>query len=104
MVDSEVGGSIARDQSFVAQLNLDYPMLFDQNAVFARAVGAQFASFAVVVDRQGVVRYAGGIDDDRSHLRDDATMYLKDALTDMLDGTPVRRAEGKTLGCALPLW
>lgn len=104
MVDSEVGASLERAVAFSTEKTFGFPTLVDDHAVLARTVGAQFATFSVVVDREGVVRYAGGVDDDRSHLRDDATPYLRDALTDVLAGTPVRRPEGKALGCALQLW
>ena len=99
-VDSEVGASVERDRGFATP----FSMLADEGGKLARATGAEFAGYAVLVDRDGAVRYSGGVDDDRSHLRDDATPYLKDALEDLLAGAPVRRPEGKTLGCALQLW
>ena len=62
-----------------------------------------YAGYAVVLDRDGSVRYRGGIDEDRVRMRDDATPYLSDALSDLLAGKTPRVAETKTLGCALRL-
>ncbi len=104
MVDSEVGASKERDASFESEQTFGFPMLTDVGGKLTRAMGAQSATFSVIVDRSGNVRYAGGIDDDRSHLRDEATPYLKDALDDVLSQRAVRRPEGKALGCALQLW
>jgi peroxiredoxin len=104
MVDSEVGASTERDAAFESEKTFGFPMLADVGGKLARATGAESATFSVVIDREGKVRYAGGIDDDRSHLRDEATPYLKDALEDVLAGRAVRRPEGKALGCALQLW
>jgi len=58
----------------------------------------------VVVDPAGRVVYAGGIDNERSHLTPSATPYLHDALDDILGGKPLRRAKGEALGCALALY
>lgn len=104
MVDSEVGASTERDATFESERTFGFPMLVDIGGKLARATGAEFATFAVIVDRAGNVRYTGGVDDDRSHLRDEATPYLKDALEDVLAGRAVRRPEGKALGCALQIW
>ncbi len=98
MVDSEVGASNERDASFESEQTFGFPMLADAGGKLARAMGAELATFSVIVDRAGNVRYAGGIDDDRSHLREEATPYLKDALDDVLAERAVRRSEGKALG------
>ena len=102
-VDSEVGASTARDADLAKARNLPFEMLIDADGKFARAAGAEYASYALVVDSEGRVRYHGGIDSDKSHLTSDATPYLADALQDLVSGREVRVAEGKTLGCSLEL-
>jgi hypothetical protein len=57
----------------------------------------------LLVDTSGRVMYRGGIDSDRSHLRDDATPYLQNAIEDALAGRSLRNPEAKTLGCSLML-
>ena len=103
IVDSEVGTSLdddvreARDRGLAA-------IYRDPGGKLARALGARFATYSVVVDPSGRIRYHGGIDNDQKYLRDDSTPFLADALDDLTAGREPRRVEGKTLGCALQLW
>ena len=102
-VDPEVDASLERDRAEVERRRYPFPVVIDRDGELARALGATFAGYTVVLDHDGNVRYRGGIDSDRVHLRDDATRYLADALTDLLGGKAPRVAESKALGCALRL-
>jgi len=104
MVDSEASASPERDRSEAERRGYPFPILRDPGGALANRLGAEFATYSVVVDPQGRVLYRGGIDSDRTHLRDDATPYLKDALDDLLAGRSPRVVEGKALGCALEKW
>jgi hypothetical protein len=104
MVDSETGGSAESDAREAARRGYPFPIVRDPGAKLAGALGAQYATYSVILDAQGRPRYHGGIDSDRSHLHDDAQLYLGDALEDLLSGRSPRVAEGKTLGCALQTW
>jgi hypothetical protein len=104
MVDSEVRASVERDAEEARRRGYPFPILVDRGARLADAVGADYAAYTVVVDREGRLRYRGGIDSDRNHLRADAVPYLGDALGDLLDGREPRRTDAKTLGCALQKW
>ena len=79
-------------------------MFLDPGAKLAAMLGAVYATYSVVVAADGTIEYRGGIDSDKSHLRDDRTNYLADALDDLTAGRRPRRAEAKTLGCALQTW
>jgi peroxiredoxin len=100
-VDAEAGASPERVRSEASERRYAFPILADAKGAAADALGAQYATYTVVVDRDGRVRYAGGIDSDRIYLTPGATPYLKDALDDLLAGRPPRLAHGKALGCAL---
>jgi hypothetical protein len=104
MVDSEVHGSESLDQAEARRRRYPFPIVRDAGATLAHQLGAQYATYSVVLDADGRVRYHGGIDSDKNHLHDDATPYLRDALDDVLAGRVVRIAEGKTLGCSLETW
>jgi len=104
MVDSEVRASVERDDEEARRRGYTFPILVDRGARLAVALGAQYATYSVVVDRAGRLRYRGGIDSDKNHLRDDAVPYLEDALDDLLAGREPRIADAKTLGCALQEW
>jgi hypothetical protein len=104
MVDSEVRGSPERDEAEARRRGYPFPIMQDHGAQLADRLGAQYATYSVVLDEQGRIRYHGGIDSDRDHLHDDATPFLADALDDLLAGHAPRVAEGKALGCALQKW
>jgi hypothetical protein len=104
MVDSEVRGSPAADEAEARRRGYPFPIVQDRGATLADQLGADYATYSVVLDAEGRVRYRGGIDSDRTHLHDDATPYLQHALDDLLAGHAPRVAQGKALGCALQKW
>jgi hypothetical protein len=104
MIDSEVGASPERDGVEAKTRAYPFPILIDRGGKLADSLGAQYSTYSVVVDATGSVRYRGGIDDDKTHLRENATPYLKNAIDDLLDGRAPRVASGKALGCALEKW
>ncbi len=104
MIDSEVSGSRERDDAEARRRGYPFPILLDRGAKLADALGAEYATYSVVVDAAGRVQYRGGIDSDKMHLHEDAKPYLRMALDDLLAGRAVRIPEGKTLGCALERW
>jgi len=104
MVDPEVHSSVDADEAEARRRGYPFPILIDPHGRLADALGAEYATYSVVVDAQGRVRYHGGIDSDKTHLRDSATPYLKNALDDLLAGKDPRQPEAKTLGCALETW
>ena len=101
VVDSEAHATLEQDAA-EARLR-GYAIVQDDGGALARALDAEYATFTVVVDRGGHVVYRGGFDSDRSHLKEDRTPYLEDALDDLLAGRPPRVAATKTLGCTLQL-
>lgn len=100
LVDSEISASVERDERAATERGLP-AIALDPGARLADALGADYATFSVVLDANGRVRYRGGIDSDKERLHEDATPYLRDALEDLLAGRDPRVPEGKALGCAL---
>lgn len=100
LVDSEVSASAERDGRIASERGLP-AIALDPGAKLADAVGADYATFSVVLDPQGRIRYRGGIDSDKDRLHDDAQSFLRDAVDDLIAGREPRVAEGKALGCAL---
>jgi peroxiredoxin len=104
MVDPEIRATPVNDAAEATRRGYSFPLLLDPGAKLADTLGAEYATYSVVVDAQGNVRYRGGFDSDKTHLRADATPYVRDALDDLLAGRSPRVAEAKTLGCALEKW
>ena len=101
LVDSERESSASRAARASLEQSLAIPLVIDANAALADALRAEYATYSVVLDQEGVIRYRGGIDSDKSFLREDATPYLQDALDDLLAGVAPRRSESEALGCTL---
>ncbi len=102
-VDSEANATVSGDAAEAARRRYPYPILVDPDGVAARAMKADYATYSLLLDSAGQVLYRGGIDSDQTHLRDDATPYLRNAIDDALADRPVRLREASTLGCSLVL-
>lgn len=100
LVDSEVSATVERDARAVAERGLP-AITIDRGARLADALGAGYATYSAVFDASGRLRYRGGVDSDKNVLHDDAHMFLRDALEDLLAEREPRVTEGKALGCAL---
>ena len=100
-IDSEATAATDVDAREAKARGYAFPIVSDPDGAFADELGAEFATFTVVVDDHGRVVYRGGIDSDRSHLTDDAQPWLDDALGALIAGKTPRITESKPLGCAL---
>ena len=100
-VDAEADATPARDDDEARARGYPFPLISDPGGGVADQLGAQYATFVVILDQHGRVRYRGGIDSARVHLTDDARPYLRDALERLLAGGAPDLIETKTLGCAL---
>ncbi len=100
-VDAEATGTPASDREEARARSYPFPILSDPEGASADALGAEYATYAVVVDGAGRVRYRGGIDSNRKYVTADAKPWLRDALDDLLAGREPALAETSPLGCAL---
>ncbi|MBX3207026.1 MAG: redoxin family protein [Labilithrix sp.] len=100
-VVSEVGADVAAERGAATQRGLGVPVLEDKDAALADALGVEYSTHAVVLDRGRRVLYSGGIDSDRTHLSPKAERWLARALDEALAGKPVSRAKTEPLGCPL---
>ncbi len=103
-VDSEIEAELSRDAAEVARRAYPYPLLLDRGGRLARQLGADYATYTVVLDAGGSVRYCGALDSDQVELHADATFYLRDALDALLAGRTPNVVRDQGLGCALRLW
>lgn len=100
-IDAEREASVERATREARARGYPFPILADPSGRSIDALGAEFATYTVIVDRRGTVRYSGGLDSDKSRLSTNATLFVRDALDDLLEGNEPRRPHGVTLGCAL---
>ncbi len=79
-------------------------MLMDDSGKVGRAYGARTTPHMYVIDPQGVLVYAGGIDDKRSSNPADvktAKNFVRAALTDSMAGRPVATPTAAPYGCSV---
>lgn len=100
-VVSEVSADMAAERAEAERRGLTFPVVEDRGARLADALGVEYSTHAVLVDREGRVLYSGGQDSDRTSLSPEPRAYLRDALEDVLAGRPVARARTEALGCPL---
>ena len=84
----------ARERGF------SFPMVKDASAELARRLGATVTPEAILIDRSGVLRYRGRIDDQRI-ATDVKRRDLRNALDAVLAGRPVPIAETTPFGCTI---
>ncbi len=103
-VDSEVGATSGSVEQDARSHGLPFPIKVDPSAQLAQRLGAEYATYTVVVDPTGRIHYRGGIDSDKAKLHENSVPYLRNALDDLLAHREVRLPETKALGCVLRRW
>lgn len=79
---------------------LPFPVFRDPGANLAVSLGARMTPVAVVLDREGRIRYRGQIDDARNPARVKRET-LRLAVEDILAGRQINEPETRSLGCAI---
>ncbi len=96
------GHGLDVNRQAVADWNLAHPILRDENGEVGRAWGARATPQVFVVDPQGVVRYAGAVDNaPLGKVEGQRVNYLDDALDAVLAGKPVRVDHTPPYGCSV---
>jgi thiol-disulfide isomerase/thioredoxin len=91
-----------RIQKYVEEKTIPYPILIDDHNVVADLFGAKTTPHVFILDQKGVLRYAGGIDDDpKGEMGEKATNHVVAALDALLAGKEVPVATTKPAGCSI---
>jgi hypothetical protein len=104
VVDANYSAALEHDLAEVNQRHYPFPILIDPGGAMIKALGAKYATYSVLLDPHGRVRYRGGFDSDRHPLSAHPRAYLDEAIGALLAGHDPDPAETKTLGCALERW
>ncbi len=81
----------------------DYPVLLDPEGKVGAMYNAKTTPHMYVIDKEGVLRYAGAIDDDPrgSKKPEEIKNYVSEALEALEAGKPVETPETKPYGCSV---
>jgi peroxiredoxin len=106
MINSNDAGRYPRDsyEAMQERVRADggwpAPYLRDEDQEVARAYGALTTPDVFVVAPDGALAYRGAPDADSGDPGQDAA-WLREAIDDVLEGRPARRAETKPVGCSI---
>jgi peroxiredoxin len=81
--------------------HLRYPLAMDYGHRIADLYKAETTPHFFVLDRQGLVRYAGALDDATTQSRNAKTFYLDRAVTSVLENKPPDPAWTPAYGCGI---
>ena len=84
-----------------AAWGLNFPYLRDEDQSTARAFGAERTPEIFVLDRDGVCRYEGGIDDNYQDVSKVKQRPLRDAIVAVAAGQPVAQPQTHAIGCTI---
>jgi peroxiredoxin len=76
-------------------------VLLDAECALADLYGAQTTPHVFIIDREGILRYRGSIDDVTFRQRKPARFFLDEAVESLLAGRLPAQAESAAYGCAI---
>ncbi|WP_017663255.1 thioredoxin family protein [Baaleninema simplex] len=88
-------------KALVEDTRLNFPYLRDVTQEVAQSFGASVTPEAFLVDRNGVVRYHGCIDDNPDNPQAIANPYLQTALDRLLQNQPIDPVSTPPVGCPI---
>ena len=101
-INTTKGHTVEEDKAAMKKWNIARPVLNDADGKVGRAYGAKTTPHMFIIDKEGRLAYAGGIDDDQSGRKgDSATNYVAKALDELLAGESVSTPESQPYGCAV---
>ena len=93
-------------KNFAEKDNIEYPILLDADGAVGKAYGAKKTPHMFIIDKDGKLAYAGGIDnqpidDPKAPLKEGTINYVEKALGELQSGTSVSNPETAAYGCSV---
>ncbi len=95
------GHGLERNRRAIEEYGIRYPVLIDETGVVGMAYGAKTTPHMYVIDREGILVYAGAIDNNRSATVLGDVNHVREALDAVLAGTSVAVPETAPYGCSV---
>lgn len=84
--------------TYATEHKIPYPILTDADGKVGKAYGAKTTPHMFIIDKEGILVYNGGIDD---NMKSPTVNYVSQALDALLDGSQVPVSETKPYGCSV---
>ncbi|MEO5594894.1 MAG: redoxin family protein [Chitinophagaceae bacterium] len=95
------GESLADMQSYARQQSYNWYYALDSDNVLADAFGATRTPECFLFDKNGKLVYHGAIDDSPADITQIKRNHLKQAITEMTQGTDIGVKESRSVGCSI---
>jgi peroxiredoxin len=93
--------SFTQMTTFAAEHQLNFPYLRDLTQDVARSFGAERTPEAFLLDRAGIVRYRGAIDDNPQNQQAVTADYLRTAIAQLLSKQAISANFAPAIGCSV---
>lgn len=95
----QFGGDVDRKKGW----KISYPILLDPDGAVGKLYAAKTTPHVFIVTPDGVLQYAGAIDDDPQDTKkpNEKVNYVRQALDEVLSGKPVTMSETRPYGCGV---
>lgn len=101
-IHSNDGAKIAKSSEYLKKYDIKSPALDDTSGRVGRMYGAKTTPHMFVIDKKGILRYSGAIDDDDSGSKgSDATNYVVNAIQQIVANETVAPDSTKSYGCQI---
>ncbi len=88
-------------RKWVKEKKIERPVLLDAAGKVGHLYRARTTPHMFVIDKKGVLAYAGAIDNDPYGREDNKRNYVEEALTGLLNGSTVATATTRSYGCTV---
>lgn len=100
-IDSTAHNTPEKSKEWKTQRGFDYPVLQDPDGKVGKLYGAKTTPHMYVIDPEGILRFAGGIDDDPRGNKETKKNYVQAALAELLAGKEVSVKTSQPYGCTV---
>jgi len=95
------GAGLDRNRKAHKQYGIEYPILLDESGTVGHMYSAKTTPHMYIIDTEGVLRYAGAIDNNRSARELGEVNYVDQALSQVLAGKEVAQQTSSPYGCSV---
>ncbi len=101
-INTTKGNNAGSDKAAADKWDIKHPLLSDPDGTVAKAYGAKTTPHMFIIDKQGVLVYKGGIDNDPDGDKSaDKVNYVDKALSELVAGQTVSQPETESYGCGV---
>jgi len=95
------GHGVARNTKARADYEIQYPVLLDESGEIGRMLGAKTTPDMRIITPDGILAYAGAIDDNPMPRGEAKTNFVRQALRQIIAGETVSKDQTRPYGCAV---